>query len=256
VLWALCEELNRPHGLSLAQLARISTLKEQQIHKALNCPDSLSALRTMHRWPPDLLRKAPIQMFLQDCLSKRRLRVARHYRGAWNRDVILCLSLPDRVVSDSLLHLASQCGEDESVYSLAREITSDFGYWPFSQLPRTYDRLVDSVNRHYNRRLKDEVFPQPILPPPGWAMAIETPKELRRVAIDFRNCLFSYLDSIRLGKTTAYYSDAPEPEIAWVIEEEKDGTTLLGPIAGKNNVRPEPHDVEAVEQWFERRGQA
>jgi hypothetical protein len=240
----------------IREIAGIARRPITKILRLIDCPDSRAAIRIVDKWPPELRTTGIINSFFLNTLNRRKLRVSSHYKGRWTRDVLLCLSIPPYVVSDELLHLAKTCDGDDSIYSAAREILSDFGTWPFTKLPKSYPRFLAAIERQYERKFRDESFPAPILPAPAWGSAVETPRELRQIAIRFQNCLFAHLDDIRSGTTSAYFSEPPGPHVVWLVHEEEPGDIQLGQVAGFNNERPGVPDLEAVRHWFDQGGVA
>ena len=256
IIVKLCEELHRPHGISLTEIARIAALPMARIFRQIDSPGSRAAVRIVDKWPPEMRRIDTVNSLYLNSLNRRKLQIASHYSGTLNYNVLNCLSLPENVVSDELLHLAATCSDGESVYCAVREMLSDLGNWPFSTLPKSYPRFLAAIERQYDRQFRDELFPPPILPAPGWASAVETPRELRQVALRFQNCLFAHLDDLRSGITSAYYAEPPDPHLVWVIHEEEAGNRRMGQVAGPNNQCPEPGAWEAVIDWFQKGGVA
>ncbi len=254
LLLKLFEEITTLDEYRIGKMAKIARRPIAQILRLIDCPDSRAAIRIVDKWPPEMRTISTVNSLFLNTLNSRKLRVASHYRGEWTREVLLCLSLPPYVVSDRLLHLAKTCEGDESVYSAAREILSDLGHWPFTELPRSYPRFLAAIERQYERKFRDESFPAPILPAPAWGSAVETLRELRQIAIRFQNCLFAHVDDIRSSMTSAYFSEPPGPHVVWLVHEEKPGDMQLGQVAGFNNERPDLSDLKAVQQWFDRGG--
>jgi len=253
VAWLLADEWYRRDPVARIEVARFARSRLGEIARSLDISGGRAGLRILAKLPPDLCYPTAAEALLMGIASARSRRVAAHYRGRWTLDVIETLQVPQ--VSDALLHLSAQGGEDRSIRALVIEVQDALGGWPYGRLPLNLERWEANIERSVARRYRNVRFPPPALPSPPWGEVVTTPAELKRLALRYRNCVWCFLDPILQGTTSVYFAEREEigQDIAWVVEDH-DGQLYLTEIAGSGNEPAEDHCREAVELWLAKGG--